>query len=311
MKTQGLRAAQAVQSEASGGQSPQAERCDSAIRRLGAGGSGGTNTQCEAPAFGLVGSKPKQLETRLGWCMESLDDDWDIEGPAAAHSKASPAPTPTAPAVATSGPPAPPTQRSKVQLVAEAFRQRAGTKPAARPTSVAPVSVQSRAGAPQVSPGSAVNSVVVAPVVEVEQDSLELQEILPEPSPLPSTRAHDLVDVSNPVAETPLSASVAGAETSKPSRSHHTANRACQDSVLSLDTADAVQFFSSAPPPTRMDIDQETEQVFDVHRANTPDQFARRRYLRRLVLRVMLVAAAFVVVVVYLLWQRGLLRVIS
>jgi type VI protein secretion system component VasF len=60
-----------------------------------------------------------------------------------------------------------------------------------------------------------------------------------------------------------------------------------------------------------MDTEHEVEQAFDLRRAHTPDQLARQKYLRRVVLRLMLVAAAFVLVVVYLLWQRGLLRVIS
>jgi len=75
--------------------------------------------------------------------------------------------------------------------------------------------------------------------------------------------------------------------------------------ALALDSEVAVEFFSQRPPPPHFAAEFEQDAPREMGNILTSEQVARQRYLRGLVLKVMLVAVVFVVVVSYILWQRG------
>jgi hypothetical protein len=97
----------------------------------------------------------------------------------------------------------------------------------------------------------------------------------------------------------------ASPEPSRPSRVRH-------DSLLSLDTSYAVEFFSSAPPSYSAGSGGAYLSDFEDMVTNDPrslpptaEQLRRQSYLRKVVLRVMVVALALFAFALYVLWRRG------
>jgi hypothetical protein len=159
---------------------------------------GGDTTSASKGTTGRTGRaglgaavESEQSEIRVGLRMESIDELWDTnEEVGSDPSKVSPAPaspTPVKPAPSKSPPIAAPADSrtvSKVQLAAEAFRQKAGIR---TPPAVVPMAPPS--------PAVQEAQVVVSPMVVLE-DPLDLQEIKPEsevaapkPEPTPLPRA--------------------------------------------------------------------------------------------------------------------------
>lgn len=89
------------------------------------------------------------------------------------------------------------------------------------------------------------------------------------------------------------------------------AARGPQESLLSLETSYAVDFFSSAPPPVHHMVEPtmqfELEELPSRSRSALPPevQLERLRYFRTIVVRVMLVALVLFVFALYVLWHRG------
>lgn len=80
--------------------------------------------------------------------------------------------------------------------------------------------------------------------------------------------------------------------------------------TLSLEASYAVEFFSKPPEaPARVEMEYEHAILHDPTPVRTPEQVARQQYLRRVVLKGMLVLLAFVVVVFFVMWRRGMLHV--
>ncbi|HEY5961694.1 MAG TPA: hypothetical protein VIV60_34280, partial [Polyangiaceae bacterium] len=105
------------------------------------------------------------------------------------------------------------------------------------------------------------------------------------------------------------SASLLAAHVRAPSSPNLADTRPSQG-ALSLDAGYAVEFFSSAPPPSRpAEVEILTEFDPALRHVRSEEQLARQAYLRGVVLKVMLIAIVFVAIVVYMLWHRGLLRV--
>jgi len=91
------------------------------------------------------------------------------------------------------------------------------------------------------------------------------------------------------------------------------ASRPAQESLLSLDTAYAVEFFSSPPPTVYVDAQDAAAADWDAYvprprsSLHIDEQLARQRYFRGIVLRVMLGAVALVAFALFVLWRRGVL----
>jgi len=91
------------------------------------------------------------------------------------------------------------------------------------------------------------------------------------------------------------------------------ASRPPQESLLSLDTAYAVEFFSSPPPTVYVDAEDAAAADWDAYvpsprsSLHIDEQLARQRYFRGIVLRVMLGAVALVAFALFVLWRRGVL----
>ncbi len=162
-----------------------------------------------------------------------------------------------------------------------------------------PAPAPAAAAAPKVDAVETVNQQATAAVALVKSKDT--------PSGKQATAAKNRDSSSTRVAQSRNTAVESKSDKSKPSAGHAT-----QDSHLSLDTDYAVEFFSSPPPPAHVNVEIAQDIIHDIIRdtrhARTPEQVARQLYLRRLVLKVMFVAIAFVAIVVYTMWHRGLLR---
>ncbi|MGC4064514.1 MAG: hypothetical protein QM784_07700 [Polyangiaceae bacterium] len=125
------------------------------------------------------------------------------------------------------------------------------------------------------------------------------------PAPTVSTSAISATEVAAPAREAAPQEPVSP-EPSRPSRARH-------DSLLSLDAAYAVEFFSSAPPAYSVEsAGSAYAPDFDDIVTNDPRslpptaaQLRRQNYLRKVVLRVMVVALALFAFALYVLWRRG------
>ena len=175
----------------------------------------------------------------------------------------------------------------------------------------APAAANSTIDAQQVTPIASLPS-IFPPTLSSSPTKRELvpTEVAPAPTPLALDSANLPASPSEPgpsgdetPATQPIVASsvVAIAEVESPESS----------GALALDSEIAVEFFSQRPPPPNFAAEIEHDAPREMVRVRSSEQIARQRYLRGLVLKVMLVAVVFVVAVVfYLLWQRGHQRLI-
>jgi hypothetical protein len=234
----------------------------------------------------------EQTETRTRSRVESVDEDWDLNEPVAtkvASFSSSPEPSVVERVVNPSKFPSAMAELAKSEPAVLAADDVLVSKTEKR-ESVAPVAVKSEAVNRAVEKREA-----AAPEMAKSDEAIAREPVIA----IVAAKSESKLEVAKESPSVKLRAA-----------------RAPQESLLSLEAEYVVDFFSSPPPAVFVDGEGSVEIEYDIApppRSLIPaaQLVVRRRYFRRVVLKVMFVALALFGFALYVLWRRGVFATLS